>query len=289
MSHQHHHTAAENEHGHTHGEHGPDGHHISSQRTLLTVLGVLLALTVITVYVAKFVPASETAHVVMALIIASTKGSLVCLYFMHLLYDRVFYSAVFVSCLFVFSLFITFTVLDLGGRADLDPVRAQLIRQVPGDMVGRSRFDETELAGRELFMSNCSVCHGMDGAGVMNLGKTLQGNAFIKQRSPEELVEFLKVGRPASHPLNETGVTMPARAGNPNLTDENLFAIARFLKVMPDRRLAHGVGQQPHGGDEHHADGMPQTPAEHSQAVDAAEKPPVKSINAPPDSPRRHE
>lgn len=252
MSHDHSH-----EHGEPHGEHGPDGHHISPQRTLISVLVVLLGLTFLTVYVAKFVPASEAAHIVMALIIASTKAALVCLYFMHLLYDRVFYSAVFISCLFVFSLFIIFTVLDIGGRAQLDPIRAQLIRAVPTDMVAKARYDANELAGRELFMANCSVCHAADGSGVENLGKMLQGNEFIKTRSVDELVVFLQVGRPADHPMNERGVTMPARAGNPNLTDDQLRQIASWIKVLPYRQVGHGAPGAPGaaGGDHASDDG----------------------------------
>jgi cytochrome c oxidase subunit 4 len=246
------------DHSNSHGEHGADGHHISSVRTLATVLIVLLALTVLTVYVAKFVPASEAAHIVMALIIASTKGAIVCLYFMHLMYDRVFYSAILVSCLFVFSLFLLFTILDIGGRAQIDPVRAQLITAVPADMVGKARYTADELVGRELFMANCSVCHGVDGAGVQGLGKMLQNNQFIKERTVPELAEFLAVGRPAHHPLNETGVTMPARAGNPNLTDQQLVQIASFLKVMPNRQIYHGApgfgGHDKGHGDESHAD-----------------------------------
>ncbi len=242
------------DHSHSHGEHAADGHHISSIRTLGTVLVILLAMTVLTVYVAKFVPASEAAHIVMALIIASTKGAIVCLYFMHLLYDRVLYSAILVSCLFVFSLFMLFTMLDLGGRAQLDPIRAQLITAVPADMVGRARFTEDELAGRELFMANCSVCHGPDGAGVEGLGKMLQDNTFIKQRTVPELTEFLIVGRPAHHPLNETGVTMPARAGNPTLTDAQITQIASYIKVMPNRQIHHGATGFGGGHDKGHGD-----------------------------------
>jgi cytochrome c oxidase subunit 4 len=249
MSHDH-----SQDHAHSHGEHGPDGHHISSQRTLITVLIVLLGLTALTVYAAKEIPVSQTAHIIIALIIASTKGAIVCLYFMHLLYDRIFYSAVFISCLFVFSLFIIFTVLDIGGRAQLDPVRAQLVRAVPTDMVAKARYDANELAGRELFMANCSVCHAADGSGVENLGKMLQGNEFIKTRSVDELVVFLQVGRPADHPMNERGVTMPARAGNPNLTDDQLRQIASWIKVMPNRQVGHGAPGA-HGGDHASDDG----------------------------------
>jgi mono/diheme cytochrome c family protein len=212
----------------------------------------------------------------MALIIASTKGAIVCLYFMHLMYDRVFYSAILVSCLFVFSLFLLFTMLDIGGRAQIDPVRAVLIKSVPGDMVGKARFDADELAGRELFMANCSVCHGVEGAGVEGLGKMLQNNDFIKTRTVEELAAFLTVGRPAHHPLNETGVTMPARAGNPNLTDAQLVQIASFLKVIPNRQIYHGApgfggkghGDESHAGDKSH--GEPAGNADESHGAPAA-------------------
>lgn len=261
-------------HDHTHehhhdDHHAPDGHHVSSQRMLLTVLGILLALTVITVIVAKYIPASDTAHMVMALIIACTKGSLVCMYFMHLYYDKLLYTALFVSCLFVMSLFFIFTMMDIGGRGQMDPIRAQLITPIPNNRVELARFDERERLGREIFLANCSVCHGQDGQGVTGLGEPLAGDEFVRTTSIEDLREFLIVGRPASHPLNITGVTMPARGGNPSITDEQLEQVAAYLKVMPVRSGGHGHAHDHHADD--HAATPEAEPGNHGAASPDAE------------------
>ncbi|MFN7963717.1 MAG: cytochrome c [Thermoanaerobaculia bacterium] len=90
--------------------------------------------------------------------------------------------------------------------------------------------------GRQLYQQACSVCHGATGAGMPGLGKGLLGNVFVRNRGEAELVGFLQVGRAASDPQNVTGVTMPPRGGNPNLTDADLAAIAAYLKSMVGNR-----------------------------------------------------
>jgi mono/diheme cytochrome c family protein len=87
--------------------------------------------------------------------------------------------------------------------------------------------------GRELYQRTCSACHGIDAAGMPHLGKSLLGNELVASHGREELVAFLRVGRRAWDPLNSTGVDMPPRGGNPALTDEDLGAIADFLKTLP--------------------------------------------------------
>ncbi len=68
---------------------------------------------------------------------------------------------------------------------------------------------------------------------MRGLGKSLIGDPFVAERSRDELTAFLKVGRRAWDPLNTTGVDMPPRGGNAALTDEDLAAIADFLKDLP--------------------------------------------------------
>lgn len=97
-----------------------------------------------------------------------------------------------------------------------------------GDASGSAGVDQ----GRTLFQGTCATCHGPNGEGMPRLGKDLRAGAFVRQRSDEELVAFLKQGRPATHPENLTRVDMPPRGGNPTLTDEDLAAIVVYLRTL---------------------------------------------------------
>lgn len=87
-------------------------------------------------------------------------------------------------------------------------------------------------AGQAEFRKVCATCHGLSAEGMPRLGKGLSRNEFVRGQSDAELVEFLKVGRPASHPLNERGVDMPPRGGNPALTDADLASIVAYLRTL---------------------------------------------------------
>ncbi|MGH9464959.1 MAG: c-type cytochrome [Thermoanaerobaculia bacterium] len=86
--------------------------------------------------------------------------------------------------------------------------------------------------GLALFRGTCAACHGANGEGMPRLGKDLRAGAFVRGRSDAQLVEFLKEGRPATHPDNLTRVDMPPRGGNPALTDEDLAAIVVYLRSL---------------------------------------------------------
>jgi mono/diheme cytochrome c family protein len=91
---------------------------------------------------------------------------------------------------------------------------------------------ETLAAGEGHFTSTCATCHGKDANGLPGLGKGLRSNPFVRNASDDELVAFLKTGRPASDPLNTTGIDMPPRGGNPALTDADLAALAAYLRTL---------------------------------------------------------
>lgn len=86
--------------------------------------------------------------------------------------------------------------------------------------------------GQRLYIANCALCHGQSGEGKVMLGKSLQGSEFVRGLSDEGMVEFLREGRRADHPLNESGVDMPPRGGNPGLTDEDLQSIVDYLRTL---------------------------------------------------------
>lgn len=87
-------------------------------------------------------------------------------------------------------------------------------------------------AGEALFQRTCAACHGADARGRPALGKSLHDNAFVQQLSRQELVDFIKKGRPAWDPMNTRGIDMPPRGGNPALTDQDLAEIARFVQSL---------------------------------------------------------
>jgi len=87
-------------------------------------------------------------------------------------------------------------------------------------------------SGQRLFMANCGLCHGQNAEGKPKLGKGLRDNEFVDTLSDDELVVLLQEGRRANHPLNERGVDMPPRGGNPGLTDDDLRQIVAYLRSL---------------------------------------------------------
>jgi disulfide bond formation protein DsbB len=88
------------------------------------------------------------------------------------------------------------------------------------------------VAGETLFQGKCASCHGVDAKGLPNLGKDMTISAFIKSLSDNELLAFVKTGRPVSDSENTTGVDMPPRGGNPDLDDEELLDIIAFIRTV---------------------------------------------------------
>lgn len=86
--------------------------------------------------------------------------------------------------------------------------------------------------GEALFAQTCAVCHGQAAEGIDGLGKALVENEFVASLTDDELVEFLKVGRPVDHPDNTTGIAMPPKGGNPALSDDDLEDIVAFLRKI---------------------------------------------------------
>jgi len=97
---------------------------------------------------------------------------------------------------------------------------------------GDSTADAGVKAGKAIFDRICATCHGKDANGLPKLGKGLRSNEFTQSQSDGELVEFMKKGRPATHPLNTTGVDMPPKGGDPTISDEDLQNVVAFLRTL---------------------------------------------------------
>lgn len=132
--------------------------------------------------------------------------------------------------------------LDLSD-ADLDNIVAYVRSlQEPGQPTAALDDWATPLAGpaagvpsgpeAALFVSSCSACHGADGGGVEGLGKSLKDSVWAKGKSDDELLAFIKQGRPIWDAENTTGIDMPPKGGNPALSDDDLRLIIGHIRRL---------------------------------------------------------
>lgn len=87
-------------------------------------------------------------------------------------------------------------------------------------------------AGEKDYNQYCVACHGPGAVGVDKLGKSWVTSQFIKSQTDDQLLAFIKVGRPASDAANTTGVDMPPKGGNPALTDQQLYDIIAYMRTI---------------------------------------------------------
>lgn len=103
---------------HDHDHAGPgDGHdahgisHVASVKNLLGTWIALMILTFITVGATRF-DFGSGANLALAMFIAVVKATLVCLFFMHLKYDKLFHSVLIIGAILTAALFVGYTLLD---------------------------------------------------------------------------------------------------------------------------------------------------------------------------------
>lgn len=102
------------------------------------------------------------------------------------------------------------------------PAQAQPVAALAGDAAN----------GQKVYGILCIACHGPEAKGVQGLGKDLTTSTFVAEKTDPELVDFIKVGRDPSDPLNTTGVAMPPKGGNPALSDKEIADIVAFLRTI---------------------------------------------------------
>ncbi|MGD9899702.1 MAG: cytochrome C oxidase subunit IV family protein [Calditrichaceae bacterium] len=95
--------------------------HIIPLRIYLGVAAALLVLTGITVGVSFL--HFGAFNLVIAMLIAAVKGTLVILFFMHLLYDNKFYLAIFSFSLVFLAVFIILTMFDTMNRGEIYKIK----------------------------------------------------------------------------------------------------------------------------------------------------------------------
>lgn len=95
---------------------------------------------------------------------------------------------------------------------------------------GSGRVSAAE--GETVFKGTCATCHGLDAKGLPGSGKPLPSSKFVAELTDDQLIDFIKTGRPVTDPLNTTGLPMPPKAGNPTLSDNDLADVVAYLRTI---------------------------------------------------------
>ncbi len=80
--------------------------------------------------------------------------------------------------------------------------------------------------GEKLYLQNCMVCHADDGSGAMPGVLDLDENRAWSMIDDIKLLTRLKQG--IQKP--DASISMPAKGGNPNLTDKDLKEIIHYMR-----------------------------------------------------------
>jgi cytochrome c5 len=105
--------------------------------------------------------------------------------------------------------------------------------------------------GKGFYQQSCVVCHGVNLQGMPHQGVDLRHSKFIASRSDLALQDFIKKGRTPTDPATLSGLAMPARGGNPSLSDGDLLDVVAFLRDVQKR-----AGAEPAPNGEVSAAGM---------------------------------
>lgn len=130
--------------------------------------------------------------------------------------------------LIFFLLILAFALAACGGNDPEPTATPAPTKAAPTAPVG----DAT--AGETVYMGTCVACHGPDAKGVQGLGKSLYpaDSEFVAQKTDDELVAFILAGRTPDDPLNTTGVGMPAKGGNPAITEQQLYDVVAYMRSL---------------------------------------------------------
>jgi cytochrome c oxidase subunit 4 len=112
------HASHDSHDAHNNDAHRDDGAvhvHIASTRFYVGIFVALICLTIATVKVSYYDFGS--ANIIIAILIATMKASLVAAFFMHLRHDNLFNTLSFLAAFLFLGLFILFTYDDIGVRA----------------------------------------------------------------------------------------------------------------------------------------------------------------------------
>jgi caa(3)-type oxidase subunit IV len=164
-------SANHNQDKHQHGKDGHHEHHILSTSMALKVWGALMILTFITVAVAQI--DLGFLNFTVAMLVATIKASIVCLFFMGLKYDHKENTVIFSTSVIFLAIFMILTFGDLITRGDVYVKDNKIVPDsFTAGAVVKSKFEKPWVStpeliahGKEQFQTQCVTCHGAEGKG----------------------------------------------------------------------------------------------------------------------------
>jgi caa(3)-type oxidase subunit IV len=214
-------------------QHQKHEHHILSNSMAWRIFGALISLTVITVAVAQV--DLGILNFAVAMLVASVKASLVCMFFMGLKYDHRENTVIFSTAFIFMAIFMILTFGDLLTRGDV--YVKDLSKIIPEGAVAtqtQSKYEKAWIGnpelvahGKELFAAQCVTCHGAGGAGdgVAAAGLNPKPRNFTvaegwkNGRKPSQIYTTLTKG------LN----SMPAFGSLPS---DDRWALSHFVRTL---------------------------------------------------------
>lgn len=160
-----------NQDKHHHGKDGHHEHHILSTGMALKVWGTLMVLTFITVAVAQI--DLGFLNFTVAMLVATIKASIVCMFFMGLKYDHKENTVIFSTSLIFLLIFMILTFGDLLTRGDVYVKDNKIVPDTfTAGVVVKSKFEKAWVStpeliahGKQQFQTQCVTCHGAEGKG----------------------------------------------------------------------------------------------------------------------------
>lgn len=196
--------------------------HEGHARAYIAVWLALLVLTVTTVSVSYF--NFGNWNVFIAMLVASIKGALVCLYFMHLKYDNRLNQVVFVSAFLFLGIFVGLTASDELMR---EPEESFSVKEEAVD-VNQFLVATPELTeeGKKLFAVQCAACHGATGNG--------SGMPSLNPPPRDFTSGFWRFGGEVTHVFHTitNGSPGTSMAGFPNLSVKARLTLVHFVRSL---------------------------------------------------------
>lgn len=86
--------------------------------------------------------------------------------------------------------------------------------------------------GAITFAASCAACHGAGGEGMAPIAPSLKDSEFMARSTDAQVAALVSNGRAANDPASKTGKAMPARGGNPFMSDAEIAGIVAFLRQL---------------------------------------------------------